>query len=442
MDRIDLIVRRVRPVRITPKDRAFAPVAIAVDAESRAREPDGSRAHPIECERARFVGTNDGRGAEGLDRRELFEDRPVLGHPPHADRQGDGDDGRQALGDRRHCEGYGGNGGLRPGQSARQVEEKDQGDDDPGDRRQALAERIELTLQRGSGIRGLGNQPGEPADLGGHAGADDQHLGPTARHYGVHVEHVQALGQRRIGRVQGLRALADRLGLPGQGGLVDLQVGCRQQAPVRGHAIACLEQDEITGHQLGCFDLADPTVPAHASTDRDHRLERGECALRTVLLIEAERGIQDHDDQDDHGVFEIPDRPSQRGREEENDHQDVSELIQESEPERARLGLGESVLAVTQTSHVRLGRGETPRGIHVQHLDRLGDTRAVPLSRLHVYRHRPSSVSVTGLAHRCSAFQPDQSSVNQPCRASTSAWAWARLEMLNFDCCRYSPPRF
>jgi hypothetical protein len=60
-----------------------------------------------------------------------------------------------------------------------------------------------------------------------------------------------------------------------------------------------------------------------------------------VLLVKAERGIQDHDDQDDQGILELPDRPGQPGREEENDHQQVPELIQEPQPERARLGFGE-----------------------------------------------------------------------------------------------------
>ena len=65
---------------------------------------DGADCHLVSGERTGLVRADDRDRAQRLDRRQAPNDGVAPGHPPHADRERDGEDGRQALGDRRHRE--------------------------------------------------------------------------------------------------------------------------------------------------------------------------------------------------------------------------------------------------------------------------------------------------------------------------------------------------
>ena len=63
--------------------------------------------HLVLRQRARLIRTDDGSGTERLDGGEFLDNGVFLDHFLNADRQNDGDDGRQPLRDRRHrqCDG-------------------------------------------------------------------------------------------------------------------------------------------------------------------------------------------------------------------------------------------------------------------------------------------------------------------------------------------------
>ena len=87
------------------------------------------------------------------------------------------------------------------------------------------------------------------------AGGGDDELAGAAGDVGVHVDHVGAVAERRIGRVDGLDALAHRKALARQRGLRDLQRRGGEHAPVGGDDVAGLDRDDVPGHQLFGRDL-------------------------------------------------------------------------------------------------------------------------------------------------------------------------------------------
>ena len=88
-------------------------------------------------------------------------------------------------------------------------------------------------------------------------------------------------------------SLSDRRALAGQGGLLDLQRGGDEQAPVGGHAVARLHQHDVAGHELLGVDLDDRAVAAHAGDVLQHLLQRGEAGLGLGFLAQAQHGVED-----------------------------------------------------------------------------------------------------------------------------------------------------
>jgi hypothetical protein len=62
------------------------------------RSPDGLNGEPILCQSAGLVRGHDGRAPQGLDRREVPDDRPAPSHPLDADGERDRNDRREPLG--------------------------------------------------------------------------------------------------------------------------------------------------------------------------------------------------------------------------------------------------------------------------------------------------------------------------------------------------------
>ncbi len=134
-----------------------------------------------------------------------------------------------------------------------------------------------------------------------------------------------------------------------------------QHARIGRHAVAGFEQHDVAGHQFAGVDLPDRTIPAHARAGRQHVLERRQRVLGAVLLDEAERGVEQDDDEDDDGVADIADDAREHRRAEQDQDQQALELVEELEPRRPRRLLGEPVGAVAGEPRPGLGGREPPR---------------------------------------------------------------------------------
>ena len=71
-------------------------------------DPDRPHRHFILSQRPRLVRADHRGAAQGLHRRQPADQGVAFGHPADAQRQGDGHDRGQALGDGRHREAQGG----------------------------------------------------------------------------------------------------------------------------------------------------------------------------------------------------------------------------------------------------------------------------------------------------------------------------------------------
>jgi hypothetical protein len=110
---------------------------------------------------------------------------------------------------------------------------------------------------------------------------------PAARDVRVHVDHVGAVAERGLGRLDRFHPLAHRQALAGQRRLGDLQRRRAEQAPVGRYHVARLDRDDVTGHQLLGRHLRERPVTAHAGLDDHHLRQRRHGRRGLALLVEA-----------------------------------------------------------------------------------------------------------------------------------------------------------
>ncbi len=190
-------------------------IALAAHREAAPGKPAGAGGHLVQGQRAGLVGADHCGRTQGFHGGEFFQDRPVLRHAPHADRQRHRHHRRQALRNGSYRQRHGGHRGLRPGQATGEIEDEDQGHYQTGDGGEFLAQSIELDLQRRIRLWGGGDHAGKLAHLGDHAGRRHQHLGAAAGHHGIHVQHVEAIPQRQVGSIERGGGFTHRVGFAG-----------------------------------------------------------------------------------------------------------------------------------------------------------------------------------------------------------------------------------
>jgi hypothetical protein len=308
----------------------------------------------------------------------------------HADGQGHRHHRRQPLGNGSHGQGDGCHDGLHQRIAAQNTEHENQAHNNAGDEGQALAQRIELHLQRSGAFLRRVQQAADAAHLGAHAGGGHNQFQAATCNDGVHEHHVDAFGQRMLAGRQRPGVLAYGMGFAGQRRLGHFGVVRHQHAAIGGNPVARLEQHEVARHQFLGGNFQNPSAAPHPGVLRQHLLQRGQRRLGAVLLIEAQRGVEHHHDQDHHRVLEVADRRRQHDGAEQHHHQHVFELVEKLEPRRARLFLGELVGAVTGQPLRRLVGGQPPGRVGLEVGADLAGSLRMPvlgrdgLCRLHV----------------------------------------------------------
>ena len=157
---------------------------VAVRLRGRARRVASRphRAHPVLGQRARLVGADDGRRAERLDRAQPLDERAAASEARDPDRERERERRQQPLGDVGDDQADREREGVlerQPGgEPADRQEGEAGGDGDEGDQPR---DPPDLLLERALlGLDALG-QGGDPAELGLHAGGEDERLAPRRR---------------------------------------------------------------------------------------------------------------------------------------------------------------------------------------------------------------------------------------------------------------------
>ena len=168
-----------------------------------------------------------------------------------------------------------------------------------------MAELVEALLQgRRLPLDGL-DEVGDAAQLGAHAGGDDDGLPAAVGDHRAHVDHVETVAERQVGVGQRVEDLVDGLGFAGERGFLHAQVGALDEPAVGRHHVARLEQDDVARHEIARGHLDD--LPAAPDADNRHReaLEHRHRALGALFVHEAQDGVEDDDREDGDGVGEV-----------------------------------------------------------------------------------------------------------------------------------------
>ena len=161
----------------------------------------------------------------------------------------------------------------------------------------------------------------------------------------------QKAGRRR--EVAGV--LLHRQGLPGEGGLLDVEIAHVEESGVRRHPVARSQPNDVARDDEPAEDLA-PLAVAPDGGGGGHGLAQARGRpLRAVGLDEVERDAQGHHGGDDGGVGEVADQ----GRDEAGEEQDQDEGIDEEREE-----LAEVRPPTRPRGLVRPGLSEAPLGLH------------------------------------------------------------------------------
>ncbi len=292
--------------------------------------PDGPDGHLVLGQRAGLVRADDRGAAERLDRGQLADEDVAPDHALDAQGQGDGHDRRQALGDGGHGQADRGQKHVEELAAPQDLQPEDDGDEGEAQVDEDLAELLELALQRRRLLPDALDQAGDAAELGLHAGLDDQGPGLAGDDRRPHVEDVGPFGQGDFLLLEGDVGLGDRRRLPGQAGFLDGEVrGVPDDPAVGRDVVAGLDLDEIAGDELAGRDEEGRTAADGLGAGRGQAPQSGQALLGPVFLDQAEDGVEDDDGQDGHGVHPfLEEARDQGGGDEDADHEAL-ELVEE-----------------------------------------------------------------------------------------------------------------
>ena len=188
-----------------------------------------------------------------------------------------------------------------------------------------LRQPVELLLQRRLVGLGVGEQVGDVADLGVHAGGGDDDLAAAAGDRGVHVGHARAVPERHVvTRHRGDR-LADREALAGERGLLDLEGRGDADPAVGRDPVAGLDQHDVARHQLLGVDLDGLAVPAYPGDGLHHLGQRLDALLGLGLLAQADHRVEQGQSGQDHRRAHVAgDDQVHDGRDQQDDLHEVA----------------------------------------------------------------------------------------------------------------------
>ena len=348
--------------------------------------------HLVEREGARLVRADHRCRTQRLHGREALDDGVAAGDLPGADGQQGGDHGGEPGGDGGHGQRHTGDEQLVEVVAADQADHHHQGERQPGDAGDDLREAVELLLERRLLGLGPGEQVGDVADLGVHAGAGDDDLASAPGDRRVHVRHAGAVAEGDVFPGNRFDALADGQALPGEGRFLDLE-GRRQGDPaVGGHHVPRLHQHQVAGDELLGVDLDHLAIPSHPGDGLHHVGERLDTLFGLRLLAEADDRVDQGQPGEQDGGARLPgDHLVDDGGREEDDLHEVLVLADERLEPGLALRRRQLVGPVLGEATLHLGGTQAVFEIGPDRGGDRGAVGAVPigLRLLDTGRHRP-----------------------------------------------------
>ena len=248
--------------------------------------------HPVLGERAGLVGAEHGDRAQGLDRGRAPGQHAVAGDAPGAEREEDGEDDRQLLGQERHRQGDARTGSRAASRPRSARGSRPARPTAPG---RAMARRVtRRATSRSSGVLVVSISPsaapiwpsseaGPVATISASGVAGRR---PGSRRRGRRGAAVAAgrPERRGLGRQVGRGLLDDRHRLAGEERLVDRGRRAGAHQGVGGDAVALGDQDDVAGHQQAGVEAGPGAVAADHGVRARQVAERVERALGPALL--------------------------------------------------------------------------------------------------------------------------------------------------------------
>ena len=264
---------------------------------------------------------------------------------------------RQSLGDRGDGEADRNEQDLERLFAAKQAGQEQNAADKQDDIREIFAKAGHSLLQRRRGLILL-QQSGDAADLGRHAGRrDDAHRSAVCGQCRLE-RHIYLVAERRVCLYYRAVVLIDGHRFARQCRFVDSKRRRFKQPDVGGDDVSGLEGHHVAGHEFGGRDDLMPSVPDHDGLGDRHFLERAERLFGTILLSEADDGVQHDDDEYDRRVGQVAHHTRNYGRRRQyHDHQ-IAKLAQKQHPRRGWRHFGKFVRAKLRSSFGGFGRGE------------------------------------------------------------------------------------
>ena len=179
---------------------------------------------------------------------------------------------------------------------------------------------------------------------------------------GIHQCTDLALPDDRPGEHGVTRCAGGGQRLPGQRGLIDLDLVAVQQPGVGGHDVTQAQPDHITGHQLP-RGRGDPfAVADDAGVDRQLCFQRVDRVAGLAFLGVADHTVGHQQQQDDEEIRPVPDRAGQDDGDLDHPRDWAPEVAEELQ-QRVGLVLGDLVRPVLRQPSRRLGGAQPARRV-------------------------------------------------------------------------------
>ncbi len=331
------------------------------------RGPRSLDEHPVLGQRPGLVRADHRHRPEGLDGRQAANEGAPRRHPSRSQGQGDGDHGRQALGDGRDREADRRQEhrarGLAAGEARREHDRAYR----EGQPRELRAQACEPPLERRLVAAGPLDQLGDLAERGRHTRLHDDPRPTPGGHGRARECDVAAI--RDVACVQlrqRLHHLRRRLRFAGQGRFVDPQGLGLGQPQVGRDEVANRQHHEVSRDDLRRGDRDRRAVADDGSHGARQAAQGIHRPLGAVLLHEPDQGVEHDDGQDDDRVLEVADRGDDDGGNHEDEDHRARDLPREHRPGRRRPALDELVAAVPGQPRRRVGPGQAAPSVGAQ----------------------------------------------------------------------------
>ncbi len=267
------------------------------------------------------------------------------------------------------------------------------------DQRQPAGKAIHLPDQRRGPGRDMGQQPADPAHLGGDTRRHHDAQPLTADHQRATEGHAAAFGQ--------LRPDGNRVGMffhrrrfAGEHRFLNAQPMALQKPQIGRDPIPGFQQHDVPGHQGLDFHPASPAVTQHRRVRCQQLLDGGQRPLGTMLLNQADDGIDDDDGKDDRRIHDMAEQCRDQRRTQQHVDQHVVELGQELPGQAALRGRRQPVCPVAAQTDTSLIAAQSGHG-RIQLAQHPVRGQGMPLSGLHhcISRRADPRVGYPGFRH-------------------------------------------